>query len=361
MTPQSEESADTQAQVSPSRRTSHGFGQRLRSSNQARTQVPLIVALVALGLFATSRSELFLTGPNIRVLLDSVAVLGLITVGTTILLIAGQLDLSVGASATLVSVFAAKVIMENYTEPAAVLVGIAIAVAISVVVGIVVITTRVQPFILTLGLLSVLQSIALLQTGQRPIPIGSAFRSLDTAELAGVPVSFWCFILALVLGFLILQYTSLGRNIFAIGSNREAAFLSGVRVGWVTVTAYAFSGILVGVAGIFLLAGLGAGDASSGKGLELQAIAAAVIGGATLVGGRGSMFGSFLGVMLLGLISNALTLLNVSSFYQLMALGGLLIFAVVSTAIAEGRREEGVKFKWRRVLLRNKEGTTSTS
>ena len=330
-----------------------GLGERLRSSDQLRTQVPLLIALIGLSVYAASSSSLFLSKPNIQVLLDSVAVLGLITVGMTILLIAGQMDLSVGAAATLTSVVAAKVLVGGQTETTAVIVGVAVAVGISVAIGLIVVATGVQPFILTLGLLSVLQAISLLQTGQRPIPVGSAFRTLDTAKVMEVPLTFVCFVVALVVGFLILQYTRHGRNLYAVGSNRDAAFLSGVRVGRITVAAYALSGVLVGVAGIFLLAGLGAGDASSGNGLELEAIAAAIIGGAALVGGRGSMMGSFLGVLLLGLISNALTLLNVSSFYQLFALGALLVFAVVSTSLAERRREEGAKFNWRGVLIRH--------
>jgi ribose/xylose/arabinose/galactoside ABC-type transport system permease subunit len=333
-----------------------GIRDRLRTSDQVRTQVPLLAVLISVSVYAALSSPLFLSKPNIQVLLDSVAILGLVTVGMSILLIAGQLDLSVGAAATLTSVMAAKVIVSGQSELAAIIVGVGLAVAIGVAVGVVVVLTNVQPFILTLGLLSVLQSISLLQTGQRPLPIGSAFRELDRATVADIPLTFVVFVGALVIGFLILQYTRLGRNFYAVGSNREAAFLAGIRVKRVTIAAYALSGFVVGIAGIFLLANLGAGDASSGNGLELRAIAAAVIGGATLVGGRGSMLGSFLGVLLLGLIANALTLLNVSSFYQLLTLGALLIFAVVTTAIAETRRQEGAKFDWRKIFVRQSPG-----
>jgi len=312
----------------------------LRRSDNVRTYVPLFLAIAALVVYASLNSDLFLTGRNIRVLLDSVAVLGLLTVGMTLLLIAGQLDLSVGAGAALSAVVAAKIISSGGSDTVAVIAMLALPVAIAVMVGLTVVLTGVQPFILTLGLLSVLQAIGLIETGQRPVPVGSHLQNIETANVVGdtIPLSFVLFVAALVVGSLVLHFTRLGRDAYAVGSNERAAFLSGVSVGRVKVILFSLSGLLVGLAGLLLLSSLGAGDAQSGTGLELQAIAAAVIGGASLLGGRGTMFGSFLGVLLLGVIQNALTLLNVSAFYQQLVLGALLMFAVVATAIAEKRR-----------------------
>jgi ribose/xylose/arabinose/galactoside ABC-type transport system permease subunit len=312
-----------------------------RDSDNARTYIPLLLAIAALCVYASSQSELFLTSRNIQVLLESVAVLGLLTVGTTLLLAAGQLDLSIGAGAALSAVVGAKLIAGGTSPAIAVLVMLALPVAIAAVVAVVVVLTSVQPFILTLGLLSVLQAVALLQTGQRPVSVGSNLQSLSTADVIGIPVSFWLFVLALLVGGVILRYARLGRAAYAVGSNEQAAFLAGIPVGRVKVALFALSGLTVGAAGLLLLANLGAGDASSGSGLELQAIAAAVIGGAALGGGRGSMFGSFLGVMLLGVVTNALTLLDVSSFQQQLVQGGLLMIAVLATAIAERLRADG--------------------
>jgi ribose transport system permease protein len=312
-----------------------------RDSDNVRTYVPLLLAIVALCVYADNQSALFLTSRNMQVLLESVAVLGLLTVGTTLLLAAGQLDLSIGAGAALAAVVGAKLIAGGTSPAVAILVMLALPVAVSSVVALVVVVTRVQPFILTLGLLSVLQAVALLQTGQRPVSVGSHLQSLSTADFIGIPVSFWMFVLALLAGGAILRYARLGRAAYAIGSNEQAAFLAGIPVGRVKVALFALSGLTIGCAGMLLLANLGAGDASSGNGLELQAIAAAVIGGAALGGGRGSMFGSFLGVMLLGVVTNALTLLDVSSFQQQLVQGGLLIIAVLATAIAERLRADG--------------------
>jgi ribose/xylose/arabinose/galactoside ABC-type transport system permease subunit len=312
----------------------------LRRSDNVRTYVPLLLAIIAVIVYASSSSNLFLTGRNIRVLLDSVSVLGLLTVGMTLLLIAGQLDLSVGAGAALSAVVAAKIITAGGTDLVAVVAMLLLPLTIAFTVGLTVVLTGVQPFILTLGLLSVLQALGLIETGQQPVPVGSHLQTVDTTNVIGttVPLTFVMFIAALVLGSMILRFTRLGRDAYAVGSNERAAFLAGVGVGRVKVVLFCVSGLLVGVAGLLLLSSLGAGDPQSGTGLELQAIAAAVIGGASLLGGRGTMFGSFLGVMLLGVIQNALTLLNVSSFYQQLVLGALLIFAVVATAIAEKRR-----------------------
>ncbi len=312
----------------------------LRRSDNVRTYVPLLIAIVAVVVYGATSSSNFLTGRNIRVLLDSVSVLGLVTVGMTLLLVTGLLDLSVGAGASLAAIVAAKVITGGGSDLVAVILMLAVPMAIGFSIGTLVVLTGVQPFILTLGLLSVLQSVSLIVTGQRPVPVGFHLAAIESNNVVGttIPLSFAFFVGALAIGSVILRFTRLGRDGYAIGSNERAAFLSGVAVGRVKVAMFCLSGLLVGLAGLLLLSSLGAGDPASGTGLELNAIAAAVLGGASLLGGRGTMFGSFLGVILLGVIQNALTLVNVSSFYQQLVLGALLIFAVTATAIAEKRR-----------------------
>jgi ribose/xylose/arabinose/galactoside ABC-type transport system permease subunit len=326
--------------------------QRLRRSENTWTYVPLVVAIVGLSAYAASQTDLYFTERNLQVLMNSIAVLGLLTVGMTLLLIAGQLDLSVGANATLAAVIGAKLIEGGSSDGVAIVVMLLVPAAISSLVAVVVVLTRVQPFILTLGLLSVLQSLSLIQTGQRPVPVGSRLQSFDTATFLTLPVPFWIFIGALCVGALILHFSRLGRSAYAVGSNEQAAFMSGIPVARTKIVLFALSGFLCGFAGLLLLARLGAGDAASGQGLELDAIAAAVIGGCSLIGGRGSMLGSFLGVLLLGVIQNTMTLLDVSSFYQRMVLGGLLILAVTTTAIAERRRgsAESIGAYLRRVM-----------
>lgn len=337
------------------RRITGAMGQgrdRLRRSENTWTYVPLVVAIVALSAYAASQNDLYLTTRNIQVLLESIAVLGLLTVGMTLLLIGGQLDLSVGANATLGAIIGAKLVHGGASDGVAIAVMLTASTAISALVAVAIVTTRVQPFILTLGLLSVLQSLSLIQTGQRPVSIGSRLQGFDTATFLTLPLPFWLFIVALVIGSVLLRFTRFGRAAYAVGSNEQAAYMSGVPVNLTKILLFVISGFLCGVAGLLLLARLGAGDAASGQGLELDAIAAAVIGGCSLLGGRGSMLGGLLGVLLLGVIQNSLTLLDVSSFYQRMVLGALLMLAVTATAVAEVRRgsAESVWDYFRRML-----------
>jgi ribose/xylose/arabinose/galactoside ABC-type transport system permease subunit len=317
----------------------------LHLSDAHRSAIPLLLAIVVLGVVGTHGSSDFLTTRNLQNLLEQMAVLGVLAVGQTFLMVAGLLDLSVGSAATLVTVVLARLLVHGHNEYWSIVICLGLGLLIGVITGVTVAVTRVAPFILTLGGLSILASISLILSGQQPIPTGLVLSSLDVNTWLGIPLPGWCFAATLVLGAIILRYTRLGRNAYAIGSNEEASYLSGVSVGWVKIGLYALNGLAVGLAGILLVARLGAGDPTAGSGLELQAIAAVVLGGASLAGGRGTMIGTFLGVFLLEEISNALTLSGVRSFYQQMVLGGVLVIAVIATTVFERRRQSGLKLR----------------
>jgi ribose/xylose/arabinose/galactoside ABC-type transport system permease subunit len=321
---------------------------RIRMTDGLRSAIPLVIAIIALGAFATSRSEFFFTTANAQNLLDQIAVLGVLAVGTTFLMIGGQLDLSIGSVATVVTIVIAKLIEGGTDLLVAVAIGILVGVVIGIVTGLLVAFTNVAPFILTLGSLSVFASVALILSKQQPIPIGLNLSSFAVNTFLGIPIPFWVFFAALIVGGIILRFTRLGRAAYAVGANEEAAYISGVPVKAVKVGLSALNGVTVGVAGMMLAARLGSGDPTAGVGLELQAIAAVVLGGASLAGGRGWMTGTFLGVLLLGLVANSLTITGVQSFYQQMVLGLVLIIAVVGTALLERQRRSG------RSLLRRK-------
>jgi ribose transport system permease protein len=312
---------------------------RLRRSENTWTYIPLLAAIVLLSAYAASQTDLYFTERNIQVLLNSVAVLGLLTVGMTLLLVAGQLDLSVGANATLASIIGAKLIVGGASDGTAIVVMLIVPALISALVGVVVVITRVQPFILTLGLLSVLQSLSLIQTGQRPVPVGSRLQDFDIATFLTIPVPFWIFIVALIAGSLILRFTRFGRSAYAVGSNEQAAFMSGVPVNWTKIGLFAMSGFLCGLAGLLLLARLGAGDAASGSGLELDAIAAAVIGGTSLSGGEGTILGTVIGAFIISTLTNGLRILSVPQEWQTVVTGGIVILAVYLDGIRR-RREQ---------------------
>jgi ribose/xylose/arabinose/galactoside ABC-type transport system permease subunit len=312
--------------------------------------IPLLIAIIGLGAYTASQEEVFLTWDNLQAILVQVAALGVLSVGMTLLMVAGQLDLSVGAAATFIGVLAAKLVTGGASELVTVIVCLAVGAGVGLLIGAIVASTRVAPFILTLGGLSVFSSLALIVADGQPIPTGEAFTGFALDKLLGFNLPVVLMLVLFVAGALVLRYTRLGRNAYATGSNEEAAFLAGVPTSRVKVWLFGLNGLLVGAAGIVLLARLGAGDPRSGEGLELQAIAAVVLGGATLSGGRGTMWGTFLGVLLLGEIQNSLNLLDVQAFYQNLVLGGILIVAVVIAAITERRRAGGRG--WRTLLVR---------
>lgn len=315
-----------------------------------RSLIPLVVAIVGLGAYTSIQSDVFLSWDNIQGILLQVATLAVLSVGMTLLMVAGQLDLSVGAAATFIGVVAAKLVNDGMSEILVVAVCLGIGVTIGVIIGTVVAVTRVAPFILTLGALSVFSSFALIQAGGQPVAAPTAFASFGLNEVAGVPIPVMLAIALFIVGALALRYTRLGRNAFAVGSNEDAAYLAAISVTRVKVLVFGLNGLLVGIAAIVLVARLGAGDPRGGSGLELQAIAAVVLGGATLSGGRGSMLGTFLGVFLLGEVQNSLNLLNVQAFYQNVVLGSILILAVVITALGERRRASRGKRSWRSLI-----------
>lgn len=308
--------------------------------------LPLAFAIVVVGAYTTSQTDLFLTSSNLSTLVQQIAVLGVLATGTTLLLAAGMFDLSIGALAALLAVIGAKLAEGGSADLVILIVCCAIATVAGGITGAIVALLRVGPFILTLGAASVYASLALVLSSGRPVPAGEAFATLGLGEWLGLPSAGVVLAIVLILAALLLRYTRLGRNAYAVGSSEDTAFLAGVPVARVKIALFALSGLLVGVGGVILLGRLGAGDPVGGTGLELQAIAAAVLGGASLGGGRGSVVGTLLGVVLLGTIANALTLLGVQAFWQQFAYGLVLIIAVILTAM----REHGLLAHARRVL-----------
>jgi ribose/xylose/arabinose/galactoside ABC-type transport system permease subunit len=304
-----------------------------------RNTFPLLFAIVALGAYASFKSPHFLTEQNLENILQQISILGLIAIGTCFLMIGGLFDLSVGALAALVAVVGAKLAVSG-TSPALIVAAcIGLGALGSFITGWIVATARVAPFILTLGGMNVFLSLGLVLSDGTPVPVfDNPFSALGLGQWFGLPASGVIFLGVTVLALIFIRYSRLARNAFAVGANPQAAFLSGVPVARVTIALFTLSGALVGAAGIILLGRLGSGDANAGTGLELQAIAAVVLGGASLSGGRGSIWGTFLGVVFIGEIANALRVLGVQVFYQQLVYGAVLIVAVVVTALREDRR-----------------------
>jgi len=304
-----------------------------------RTVIPLLVAIVGLSLYTNSQNSQFITSSNIQNILVQSASLGILAIGQTFLLVGGQLDLSVGSLVSFTGVVGAYEYLHGLNEWLIVVVLLAIGGGVGVLWGVIVAYLRVPPFILTLGGLSVFSSLALVISHNAPISVVNAFNALGFGVWLGIAAPATLFLALTVVGALVLHYSRFGRQVFALGSSEQAAYLSGLPTRRIKVEIFALNGALTGVAGLVALARLGAGDPGSGTGLELSCIAAIVLGGASLAGGRGTMLGSFIGVLVFGVIDASLTFLNVAASWQSLVSGAVLIFAVTTTSVSELQRE----------------------
>lgn len=292
-------------------------------------QIPVIV-LVLLCLVATLSSDRFLSYANLTNVLLQAAVIAVVTIGMTYVVIGGGFDLSVGSVAALSGCIAAEVLLQ-YGVLAGVMAGALSGVVVGIVNGLVIAKLRVSPFIATLGTMILVRGIVLLLTQGAPVVgddgLGETFATLGSGRILGLPILVWIAgVLAIVFSW-ILHRTAYGTRVFAVGGNREAAFLSGLPVQRITVSLYAICGLTAGLAGVLLAARLQSGQPSAGEFYELTSIAAVVLGGAALQGGEGRLYKSMVGVLIMVILANALNLLEVDSYWQRVAIGIVIISA----------------------------------
>ncbi len=286
----------------------------------------LVVVLLALAAFFTFRSEYFLTAPNLVNIATNVAVLGIIAAPATMLLIAGQFDLSVGSAAVFVGMVMAK------TAPGvgiwgAVLLALAAGLAVGLINAVGVVMFRVNAIITTLATLAAFRGAAkLVSNGQTLILPG--FGTLGTHRIFSVPLPAYIFAFVAVLSFVILKYTVFGKHIYAMGGGPRAARLAGIPVKRYIFIAFLLSALGTVLAGLIIVSQLGASSPIAAQGLELQVVTAVILGGASLSGGRGSILGTMVAVFIIGVLNNGLNLLSVPSFWQEIILGALLLGAV---------------------------------
>ncbi|MHB1517246.1 MAG: ABC transporter permease [Acidimicrobiales bacterium] len=314
------------------RRLNHRWGEFIRVAT------PLTLAIVGLSLYTNSRDSNFITPNNIQNILVQSSVLGILGVGQLLLLVGGQLDLSVGSMVSFTGVLGAYQLLHGWGEWPVVAMMLVVGAAVGLIWGLMVTVMRVPAFILTLGGLSVFASLALIVSNNQPIPVTNSFNELGFGVVLGIRVPILVWALVLIVGIVLLHFTRFGKRVVAIGSSEQTAFLSGIPVRGVKVSIFVLNGVLAGLAGLLLMARLAAGDPVGGSGLELAVIAAAVLGGASLSGGKGTMIGAALGVLTFGVINSSLTFLNLGGSYQSLVSGGVLILAVSITAVSEFRR-----------------------
>jgi ribose/xylose/arabinose/galactoside ABC-type transport system permease subunit len=277
---------------------------------------------------ASMLSERFLTLPNLINILRQVAIVGILAIGMTFVILTKGIDLSVG-SLLGISVVLYASLLENYSMAIAIPVGLGAAMLAGLVNGLGVAWARIPPFIMTLGMLSFARGIAFIYTGGTPIPIlNESFYSLGNGYIAGIPIPSLILLAVLVVSAIVLSLTAFGRSVYAIGSNEEAALLSGVPVNLYKVIVYAISGLVSGLAGLVYASQLSIGTPIAGQGYELDAIAAVVVGGTSLFGGKGTVAGTFIGTLIIGVLANILNLTGVDPYVQQLFKGALIVIAV---------------------------------
>ncbi len=261
----------------------------------------------------------------------SIAVIGILAVGMTFIILTGGIDLSIGSVPALAGVVAA--IVTQHTEIASL--GFAAALGIGLASGafngVTIAYFRVPPFVVTLAVLTIARGLAFIFSGGRSIGnLPESFGRLGKLVFLGIPFSVWLMILAFALGWFLLRHTTFGRYVYAVGGNAEAAFLAGVKTKAVLFQVYVLNGFLVGLAAIVLASRLGAGVPNAGLQYELDVIAAVVVGGTSLSGGRGSVISTLFGAIFIGVLNNGLNLVGVDTYVQKIILGVVILLAVLA-------------------------------
>jgi ribose transport system permease protein len=296
-----------------------------------RRQIPevaaLVVVLIVLGIFFSIASPYFLNYDNFVNIVTAAAVTGIIAAPATMLLIAGQFDLSVGSASAFCGAVLASLALHNdmaFAVPIAILAGV----GIGVVNGFLVTVIGINALITTLGTLAVFRGLTQVVTDGQTVAV-EQFSGLGTARpLFDIPLPVYIFAGVALAFWFLSRYTVFGRSMYAIGANPAAARLNGIRSKRIIFVGFVLSGVCVAIGGLILASQLGAASPQAASGLELSVVTAVILGGASLAGGRGAISGTMLGLLIIGTLNNGLVLLNVSSFWQTVAQGSLLIFAV---------------------------------
>ena len=293
----------------------------------------LIILVVLVVIFSVA-SPNFLRVNNLLNVLRQVAVIGILTAGMTYVIISGGMDLTVGAYLGLSGVALAQLISAGVPVPAAVILTIVLMTVIGIVTGALIVGLNVSAIVITLGMMTVVRGLAYIFSGGLPVyDIPDLIVFLGQGYVAGIPVPVIIMVIIVVIAGLILKYSYFGRYVYAIGGNVEAAKLAGVSVNKITISLYGISAFLASIAGIVLTGRISSGAPASGTGTEMDVVTAVVIGGISVNGGKGSMLGAFLGAVIIGVLSNGLTIMNIGEYYQQVVKGLVLILAVIFAVI----------------------------
>ena len=294
---------------------------------------PLIVLIITSTTVALLNPR-FITWGNILTVLRQTSINAVIATGMTFAILIGGIDLSVGSVLGICGAIAASMISSGTNVFVAVIAALLLGTAIGFVNGTLITTGRLQPFIATLGTLTLLRGLILVFTQGRPIGTGNTeasaiFGKIGTGFIGPIPIPVYIMVLVFIIAYYLLNHTRIGRYIYATGSNEETTIYSGINTNRVKLFVYSFSGMMAALAGILITARLGSAQPTAGVGYELDAIAAVVLGGTSMAGGIGTIAGTAVGALIIGVLNNALNLMQVSSYYQDVAKGIVILIAVL--------------------------------
>ncbi|AXB33034.1 ribose ABC transporter permease [Vibrio campbellii] len=293
-----------------------------------------LIALIFLIVVVSFLNPNFFTVDNILNILRQTSVNAIIAVGMTLVILTAGIDLSVGSVLALCGAFAASMIALEVPVLIAVPTALFAGAALGAISGIIIAKGKVQAFIATLVTMTLLRGVTMVYTDGRPISTGftetaDAFAWFGTGYALGIPVPVWLMVIVFAAAWYLLNHTRFGRYVYALGGNESATRLSGINVDRVKIGVYAICGMLAALAGIIVTSRLSSAQPTAGMGYELDAIAAVVLGGTSLMGGKGRIMGTLIGALIIGFLNNALNLLDVSSYYQMIAKAVVILLAVL--------------------------------
>lgn len=291
-----------------------------------------ILALIILMVFVSILNPTFLQANNLMNLMRQLIINGFIALGMTFVILTGGIDLSVGSTLAVTSAIFAGLLQNGMSTIIAILIALGLGLILGLINGFLITKGKLAPFIVTLATMTIFRGLTLVYTDGRPIAgpkDNFAFQFLGKGQFFGVPFQVILFALAFLILWTILNKTALGRKIYAVGGNEKASFISGINIDKVKISVYVISSLMAVLSGLVLTSRLNSAQPTAGVAYEMDAIAAVVLGGTSMVGGSGSLTGTLIGILILGVLNNGLNLLGVSSFYQQIVKGIVILIAVL--------------------------------
>jgi len=290
----------------------------------------IVIAFIIICAAMTVLSPVFLTVTNVRNVIRQSSIFGIMAIGMTFVILTGGIDLSVGSILAVAGAISAGMLKGGAGLLPIVLLALVLGIGCGLANGVIITIGRIAPFVVTLGMMSIARSITLIYTKGYPISgFTGDFRFIGGGEILSMPFPIIVFLLTVIMAWLILTQTRLGRYTYAIGGNEETVKLSGINADFYKTIAYVISGITAAMSALILTSRLNSAEPVAGQGYELDVIAAVVIGGTSLSGGRGSVWGTLIGALLIGVINNGMNLLGISPYFQLLVKGLIIIGAVL--------------------------------